>query len=91
MRRIGAEGFGLEERAWNDRAFTLRRRQLWVALANIRLAAHGHAARVNYRSQASTSDVLARQDKGKLQSRSERSALLTEQASGSRSLLTSNT
>jgi len=28
MRRIDAEGFGLKERAWNDRAAALRWRQL---------------------------------------------------------------
>ena len=52
MRRIGAEGFGLKELAWNDCAAALRWRQLWAVMANICLAAHGHSARIDHCSHA---------------------------------------
>ena len=63
MRRIGAEGFGLKERAWNDRAAALRWRQLWALMANICLAAHGHAARIDHRSYAERGIALEPQNK----------------------------
>lgn len=63
MRRIGAEGFGLKEPAWNDRAAALRWRQLWSLMANICLAAHGHAARIDHRSHAERGIALEPQNK----------------------------
>ena len=63
MRRIGAEGFGFKERAWNDRAAALRWRQLWSLMANICLAAHGHAARIDHRSYAERGIALEPQNK----------------------------
>ena len=63
MRRIGAEGFGLKERAWNDRAAALRWRQLWAEMANACLAAHGHAAHIGHRSYAERGIALEPQNK----------------------------
>jgi len=63
MRRIGAEGFGLKEPAWNDRAAALRWRQLWAAMANICLAAHGLPARIDHRSHAERGLALEPQNK----------------------------
>ncbi len=63
MRRIGAEGFGLKEPAWNDRAAALRWRQLWAVMANICLAAHGHSARIDHRSYAERGIALEPQNK----------------------------
>jgi len=63
MRRIGAEGFGFKERAWNDRAAALRWRQLWAVMANICLAAHGHSARIDHRSHAERGIALEPQNK----------------------------
>jgi len=63
MRRIGAEGFGFKERAWNDRAAALRWRQLWAVMANICLAAHGHSARIDHRSYAERGIGLEPQNK----------------------------
>ena len=63
MHRISAEGFGLKERAWNDRANALRWRQLWAVMANICLAAHGHAARIDHRSYAERGIALEPQNK----------------------------
>jgi ATP-dependent exoDNAse (exonuclease V) alpha subunit len=63
MRHIGAEGFGLKERAWNDRAAALRWRQLWSLMANICLTAHGHPARIDHRSYAERRIALEPQNK----------------------------
>ena len=63
MRRIGAEGFGLKEPAWNDRANALRWRQLWAVMANICLAAHGHSARIDHRLYAERGIALEPQNK----------------------------
>ena len=63
MRRIGAESFGLKERAWNDRAAALGWRQLWAVMANICLAAHGYAARIDHRSYAERGIALEPQNK----------------------------
>ncbi len=63
MRRIGAEGFGLKERAWNDRMAALRWRQLWAEMANICLAAHGNSARIDHRSHAERGIGLEPQNK----------------------------
>ena len=63
MRRIGAEGFGLKERAWNDRSAALRWRQLWALMANICLAAHGHSAWIDHRSYAERGIALEPQNK----------------------------
>ena len=63
MRRIGAEGFGFKKPAWNDRAAALRWRQLWAVMANICLAAHGHAARIDHRSHTERGNALEPQNK----------------------------
>ena len=52
LRQAGPEGFGLKQRAWNDRANAARWRQLWAEMANACLATHGHAARIDHRSYA---------------------------------------
>ena len=63
MRRIGAEGFGFKEPAWNDRAAALRWRQLWAVMANTCLTAHGHAARIDHRFYAERGIALEPQNK----------------------------
>lgn len=63
MRRIGAEGFGLKEPAWNDRSAALRWRQLWAVMANICLTALGHAARIGHHSHAERGIALEPQNK----------------------------
>lgn len=62
-RRFGPEGFGLKERAWNDRATALGWRRLWAEMANACLAAHGHAARIDHRSHAERGIALEPQNK----------------------------
>lgn len=63
MHRIGPGSFGLKEPAWNDRAAALRWRQLWAVMANICLAAHGHATRIDHRSYAERGITLEPQNK----------------------------
>jgi ATP-dependent exoDNAse (exonuclease V) alpha subunit len=62
-RRFGPEGFGLKETAWNDRATALGWRRLWAEMANACLAAHGHAGRIDHRSNAERGIVLEPQNK----------------------------
>ena len=63
MRRIGPHGFGLKERAWNDRGNAVRWRSLWAEMANAYLAEHGHAARIDHRSHAERGIPLEPQNK----------------------------
>ena len=63
LRRIGPEGFGLKEVAWNDRANAVRWRRLWAEMANACLAAHGHAARIDHRSHTERGIALEPQNK----------------------------
>ncbi len=63
LRRIGPDGFGLKERAWNDRANAARWRRLWAEMANADLAAHGHAVRIDHRSHAERGILLEPQNK----------------------------
>ena len=62
-RRFGPGGFGVKERAWNDRAAALGWRRLWAEMANACLAAHGHAARIDHRSHAERGILLEPQNK----------------------------
>ena len=62
-RRFGPEGFGLKERAWNDRATALGWRRLWAEMANACLAAHGHAVRIDHRSHVERGIALEPQNK----------------------------
>ena len=50
MRTIGPEGFGLKDRSWNDRALVGEWRERWASIANERLEALGHEARIDHRS-----------------------------------------
>ena len=63
LRRAGLSGFGLKERAWNERATALRWRQSWAEMANAFLAAHGYAARIDHRSHAERGIALEPQNK----------------------------
>lgn len=63
LRRAEPEGFGLKERAWNDRANAVRWRRLWAEMANARLVAHGHTARIDHRSHAERGLALEPQNK----------------------------
>jgi len=61
--QAGPGGFGLKQRAWNDRANAGRRRQLWAEMVNACLATHGHAARIDHRSHAERGLALEPQNK----------------------------
>lgn len=63
LRQAGPGGFGLKQRAWNDRANAQSWRQLWAEMANACLAAHGHAARIDHRSHAERGLALEPQNK----------------------------
>ncbi len=63
LRRIGPNGFGLKEIAWNDWSNAVRWRRLWAEMANACLAKHGHAARVDHRSHAERGIPLEPQNK----------------------------
>jgi len=63
LRQAGPGGFGLKQRAWNDRANAGRWRQLWAEMANACLATHGHAARIDHRSHAERGLALEPQNK----------------------------
>ena len=56
-------GFGLKERAWNDRALLGEWRERWGELANARLAELGHDARIDHRSNAARGIDLEPQNK----------------------------
>lgn len=61
--RHGPCGFGLKERAWNDRATALEWRRLWAEMANACLSAHEHAVRIDHRSHAERGIALEPQNK----------------------------
>lgn len=63
LRRIGPDGFGLKETAWNDWSNAVRWRRLWAEMANACLAEHGHVARVDHRSHAERGIPLEPQNK----------------------------
>ena len=56
-------GFGLKERAWNDRALVGLWRERWAEMANARLAELGHDVRIDHRSHAARGLDLAPQNK----------------------------
>ena len=63
LRRISPDGFGLKERAWNDRSNAVRWRRLWAEMANACLAEHRHAGRIDHRSHAERGIALEPQNK----------------------------
>ncbi len=56
-------GFGLKERAWNDRALVGLWRERWAEMANARLAELGHDVRIDHRSHAARGLDLQPQNK----------------------------
>lgn len=50
MREITPEGFGLKQRAWNDKAQLQNIRLQWSQYANFHLKMHGHDVRIDHRS-----------------------------------------
>ncbi|WP_342353006.1 Ti-type conjugative transfer relaxase TraA [Legionella busanensis] len=50
LRQAHAEGFGLKERSWNDKALLEHWREEWANLENRHLALHGIDQRVDHRS-----------------------------------------
>lgn len=56
-------GFGLKERAWNDRALVGLWRERWAEMANARLCELGHDVRIDHRSHAARGLDLAPQNK----------------------------
>ncbi len=56
-------GFGLKERAWNDKALLRGWRERWAELANARLAEVGHDVRIDHRSNFARGIDLAPQNK----------------------------
>ncbi|MDT8278494.1 Ti-type conjugative transfer relaxase TraA [Roseomonas mucosa] len=63
MRRVGPQGFGLKERAWNDKGLLQGWRERWADLANERLAELGHDVRIDHRSHAARGLGLEPQNK----------------------------
>jgi len=56
-------GFGLKERAWNDRALVGLWRERWAEMANARLCELGHDVRIDHRSHAARGLELVPQNK----------------------------
>jgi Ti-type conjugative transfer relaxase TraA len=56
-------GFGLKERAWNDKALLRLWRERWAEMANERLAELGHDVRIDHRSHAARGLDLEPQNK----------------------------
>ena len=56
-------GFGLKERAWNDRRLLRDWRERWAEMANARLLVAGHDARIDHRSYADQGITLEPQNK----------------------------
>ncbi len=52
MREVEGDGFGLKQRAWNDKALLRTWRERWAEVANARLHELGHDARIDHRSYA---------------------------------------
>ena len=63
MREVAADGFGLKQRDWNDRALLRTWRERWATLANERLSEAGHDARIDHRSYADQGIALEPQNK----------------------------
>jgi len=60
---LEGSGFGLKERAWNDRALLRVWRERWAEMANARLAELGHDQRIDHRSHAARGLGLEPQNK----------------------------
>ncbi len=56
-------GFGLKERAWNDKALLRLWRERWAEMVNERLAELGHDVRIDHRSHAARGLDLEPQNK----------------------------
>jgi Ti-type conjugative transfer relaxase TraA len=56
-------GFGLKERAWNDRGLLGLWRERWAEMANARLVELGHDMRIDHRSNAARGLELEAQNK----------------------------
>jgi Ti-type conjugative transfer relaxase TraA len=52
MREVEGDGFGLKQRAWNDKALLRTWRERWAEMANARLHELGHDVRIDHRSYA---------------------------------------
>jgi Ti-type conjugative transfer relaxase TraA len=63
MRSVEGDGFGPKAREWNSRELYEGVRERWAALANERLAEHGHDARIDHRSYAEQGIPLEPQHK----------------------------
>ena len=63
MRAVTADGFGLKQRAWNDRGLLRGWRERWAEMANARLVETEHDARIDHRSNAEQGLALAPQNK----------------------------
>jgi Ti-type conjugative transfer relaxase TraA len=63
MRRVEGDGFGLKQRAWNDKALLRTWRERWAEVANARLHELGHDARIDHRSYAAQGIDLEPQHK----------------------------
>jgi len=63
MRGVEGDGFGLKQRAWNDKALLRTWRERWAEVANARLHELGHDARIDHRSYAEQGIALEPQHK----------------------------
>ncbi len=63
MRGVEGDGFGLKQRAWNDKALLRIWRERWAEVANARLHELGHDARIDHRSYAAQGIDLEPQHK----------------------------
>jgi len=63
MRGVEGDGFGLKQRAWNDKALLRTWRERWAEVANARLHELGHDARIDHRSYADQGIPLEPQHK----------------------------
>ena len=52
MRGVEGDGFGLKQRAWNDKALLRTWRERWAEVANARLCKLGHDVQIDHRSYA---------------------------------------
>ncbi|MBV9655676.1 MAG: Ti-type conjugative transfer relaxase TraA [Acetobacteraceae bacterium] len=84
-------GFGLKERAWNDRALLPAWRARWAELANKRLAELGHDVRIDHRSYREQGIALEPQNKiGPAGMRRESRAQAAERAAEHRAIAARN-
>ncbi len=63
MRSVGEDGFGQKMREWNASSLLVDWRERWAELANERLCALGHDARIDHRSHAEQGISLEPQHK----------------------------